>query len=199
MAKKLTLLIAAVAVLAFMVPAMASAAAPLTESGGTVVVPVGSAIIATSTNVRINTSLGTLSCKKVVFKNNVSANEVTGGKTRAEATSLETFTAQECEVEGIKAPVEKLRVPNLQTGTALGLPTGNGTATISFTALLPGPLDCLYTGTNVPFHYLTTTLTNSIKFFSVALTGSPTACGSATFSGEFALTTREDGKAVEIA
>jgi hypothetical protein len=198
MAKKLSLLIAAMAVLAFAVPAMASATAPLTESNGTVVVPVGSGITGTSTNAKTKTSLGTLSCKKVELMGKVTVNEESTKGPKAEGgAGEEEFTGSECEVEGVSVPVKKIKLTNLKTGSGLGLTTGTGTATFSFTALI-GSFDCVFTGTNVPFTYSTTTMTNSIKFTNASLTGSPAACGTGTFSGDFELFTTGTNTKIEV-
>jgi hypothetical protein len=189
MAKKSSLLVAAMAVLAFAVPAMASAAAPLSETGGTVVVPVGSGITLTSTNMRTKTSLGTFGCKKVELMGKVTLNEESAKGPKAEGSSSEEFTGSECELEGVSVPVKNIKLTNLKTGSGLGLTTGTGTASFSYTALFPPSVDCVYTATNQPFTYSTTAMTNSIKFTNVSLIGSPAACGNATFSADFALTT----------
>ena len=196
MAKKLSLLLAAVAVLAIAIPAMANAAVPLTSGGAKV--EIGTAITGTSTNAKTETGIGLLTCKSVVLKGTVTKNEAVAGETLAEGAGSGEFTGSECEVEGTKEPVEKITLTNIKTGTKAGFTTGNGSASFSFQATLPVVGVCKFTGTNVPGTYSTTEMTNKLTITKGSLSASPSACGPARLTGDFFLTKTTGGAKVEI-
>lgn len=189
MAKKLSLLLAAVAVLAFAIPTVAGAAT--LESGGSVV-PVGTKITGKSTNAVTQTGLGKLSCKEVVLLGKVTTNS--GGTVEGVGTGEATGTT--CNVEGTAVEVTNIVLSNIKSNATTG--TGKGTASFSFKSTLPVVGACTFTGTNAPGTYSTTTMTNILKIEKATLTASPSACGPANLSGEFALTLTEGGAKAEI-
>jgi hypothetical protein len=185
MAKKLTLLATAIAVLAFAaVPAFASAAKlEMTATGGGAV-PVGTPITGISTDAITETSLGTLSCKEVVLNGEVTKNEATV----AEGVGTSSSTT-ECFVEKEPINITDVTLINLKSAAS-----GSGTASFSFVADLPASLTCTYTGTNAAFTY---TPGGSVLAFSKAkLTASPTACGTAKLTGHFSLATSAGGAVI---
>jgi hypothetical protein len=197
MAKKLSVLLAVVGVLAFAIPAVAGANPPLTEFGGSAVVPVGSAATATSANLTLDSAVGTVSCKNFVIKGKVTKNEQTSG-TAAESTGNGETAATGCATEGTPITITKIVLASLKTGTTLGFATGTGAASISFTLTVPALGACKVTGTNVPVTYSTTTMTNKFTFTNATLAVSPTSCGPITLSADFLTTTTSSGGEIEI-
>jgi hypothetical protein len=179
MVKKLTLLAAAIAVVAFAIPAAASAAPSVTSSAG-VLAPVGTVITGTSSNTKTQTELGLLTCTNVT---------VTGKITKNSGTSVEAVsngkegTTKGCEVEGSALTITDPTLINL-TSTV----DTKGSVTLTFIADLLG-ISCHFSGT-VPFTYKDPTDTiNVASTSSPALTGSPAICGNASsFKGDFTLT-----------
>jgi hypothetical protein len=187
MIKKLTLLAMAIgALVAFAVPAMASADVRLTDALGTVEVP--SDITGTSGNAQTVTANGTLVCEEVHVTATVTTN--------TEATvfaSGKSATANKCKVLQTGTPV--VITPTLEN---IHITTG-GTKTASFKFVahiggVGGP-KCEYGGT-VPVSY---TSGSSSLHAEGTLTGSSgvAPCNlTAAFSGDFALS-NENG-AVEL-
>jgi hypothetical protein len=177
MAKKLSLLMAAVAVLAFAIPAFANAAPAVTLGGGEKELApagpgeTGSTLVGTSTNVVTSSSLGLLKCEHV---------EVTAWLTKNSGTEVEashdpgeTNKATNCFAG--KIPVS-ITDPTLTTLIATAT-----TKTVSLDFTLP-ELGCTFSGT-VPFTY--TPGGNSIHIQG-SLTPSVKACGeSAEINGDF--------------
>jgi hypothetical protein len=170
MAKKLTLLAMVVgALVAFAIPAMASAS-ELTGAG------VGSIVTGTSTNAKTKTSLGTLTCEKVVINTKVTANgpTVTAEQSGAGTTSV------------CKLGANSISITNIEVKTLSAKSATSGTANFAFQADLPGGLLCSYASKEgtTPVEY--TSGGSSIKVAGT-LTATPAACGTATFEGDFAL------------
>ena len=180
MAKKLTLLTMAIgAMLALAIPAMASASS-LTMPEKTLV-PVGTAIQGTSTDVVTTTSLGNLKCEKVTVNGKVTKNN----GTEVEGTANGASTSSNCFFKTNPIAIKNITLNNIKSTTI-----GSGTASLSFEAeVKPGELNCKYSGSAVPFTY--TSGTDSL-LLSGGLTASPAACGTASIKGNFTLETIEE-------
>ena len=179
--KKLTLLAMAIgALLAFAIPAAASAATgQLTENG--VPLKTGATFLATSTNVTTTTEAGKLSCEKVTLDLIVSSNSSSGSAASGSGTS------SGCLLEGVNIPV------NITTITikSITLSSTGGKATFSFTFDSEGAKlkDCTITGTNVPVTWTPGTDTVHI---AGSVVGSGSGCPtSGTIAGDFTLETAD--------
>jgi hypothetical protein len=186
-AKKLSMLFAAVAVLAFAIPAMASAAeSTLTEAGTPVAV--GKVLVGTNIgNVNLTSSaLGTISCKKLTLKATVKKNE----KNNVEAGGENASPPVEDCTNGTKTVVVTKVTLNKLASTADQVVTATFVATLDI-----GPeLECTFTGTNVEGDYKTGT--DIITFKEAAgIVGSPILCGTAKLDGEFTIET-ENGVSI---
>jgi hypothetical protein len=181
MAKKLSLLIAAIAVLAFAVPSLASAAEATIPAGTRA--PVGTEITGTGTSVTLNSAtLGNITCATLTLNGKITKNDGTTVEGSGE-TSSPTQTG--CN-NGAERPVTVTKVV-LTKLAASGTGTGTKAATVSFTATvdLPAGVVCNFTGTNVAGSY--TSGTNVLKFASATGITSTGGCSTAKLSAEFAL------------
>jgi hypothetical protein len=181
MAKKFSLLLAAIAVVAFAVPTFASAA-ELTDGGAAL--PVGSELTGTSTDAETETPLGTLTCGKVTVGGRVTQNS---GGTVAGVGNGESSTTS-CVIDPEK---QGITIENIQlTGISATSPT-SGSASFSFKANVPGlPEGCVFSGT-VPG--TCSSGTDTLFVNGTGLEGTPSICGEngeVTFRGHFALTTK---------
>ena len=145
MAKKFSLFMTTVAVLAFAIPAMASAAPSVTSKAG-VLAPKGMKI--TGTNVghvlTTGTPFGTLTCAKVTLSGELTEN--TGTKVTGKAG---TGTVSECNVNGSPLTTTNITVTHLESTVA-----GSGKASFTYVSDTAGGITCDYIGTNVPFTYV---------------------------------------------
>jgi hypothetical protein len=174
MAKKLSLLLAAFAVVAFAAPAFASAAPEVTING--LRAPVGTAITGTSTNFVIGTSIGNVRCAIVEFSAETTINN--GSTVGVVGTS--PFSTTKCSFKGgTPITIDDATLLSLHSSEA-----GKGTLGPTAEATLP-ELTCHYSGSAVPFTYTsggnTLSITGSLK-------ASPAACGAAVASGAFTIT-----------
>jgi hypothetical protein len=167
MAKKFSLLLAAVAVVAFAVPSMASAA-QITGVG------VGGHVVGRSNDTFTFTSIGTLECEEVVIEGEITANS--GGTVAANGIGTgETFN---CFSEGEPILITDATLLNLHTtGPA------NGTVGLTFEADLPVVGTCHYGGTVA----LTYVSGSDELHIEGPLTASPAACGTAEIEGDFTI------------
>jgi hypothetical protein len=177
MAKKFSLLMAAVAVLAFAIPAMASAGT-VTSSAG-VLAPVGTVITGTSSNTETtNTKFGTLKCANVTVKGKLTENS--GGKVAAKTEGV--GSTKECKVGTKELTITDPTLLSLSSTAA-----GSGTVGLTFEATVPAIGTCHFAGTAVPFTY--TAGSDSIHVAG-KLTATPAACGTGTgaeIHGDFTL------------
>ena len=178
MAKKFSLFMAAMAVLAFAIPAMASAAPEVTSKAGTrAAVPQN----ITGTNVghvlTTGTPFGTLTCNKVTLNGVLTVNS--GTKVTGNAG---TGTTSECNVNNNPLTITNITVTHLESTVV-----GSGVASFTFVADLPGGITCDYTGTNVPFTYVTGT--SHITFKEAAGINGPGFCAAPAikFDGTFSI------------
>lgn len=178
MAKKFSLLMAAVAVLAVAIPAMASAGS-VTSKAGTFA-PVGTVLTGVSTNAVTTTTIGNLTCKEVKVTGKITKNSEAEG---VAGTGTGEGTSSTCFIGGsTPITVEDITLTSIQS---LKGETPNGKAGFVFKAKLPG-LTCTYTASAAPFSYVTNS--DKITFTKAPLTASPSACGSATLDADFTLT-----------
>jgi hypothetical protein len=179
MAKKLSLLLAAVAVLAFAIPSMASAAG-LTSKAGTLA-PVGTKIVGTGKEINLKSStLGPIICGSITLKGELTVNN--GSEFAGKGVS-ETPVTENCK-NGTKTVV----VTNV-TLTALKS-TGTGTGNVSFTATVDvgSELECTFTGKEIKGTYeVGGSSLNFTEALSTGITSSPAACGTAKLIGKFPL------------
>lgn len=182
MVKKFSLFMAAVAVLAFAIPALASASPTATGVDGKSL-PVGTEITATAITTGVHgtpkltsTILGTIECATLDITGTLTVNS--GGTVTGNSGGA--FTSTTCTNKGNPVSVTSIVVNDLVT-------TVSGKATVHFTSVIDvAGLTCTFTGTNIPGTY---TLGTDILTFNKAATvdGSPAGCGNATFDGEFTL------------
>jgi hypothetical protein len=167
--KKLMLLVIAVCALSALVAPGLTYAAKLTQPAGTLV-PKGTTLVGTSTNVITKTTLGEIKCKKVTINALV---EVNNGNTFVLVMDGAKDKAQECEVVGVGA------VTISPTFTEI-VAAGAGPGTIGFdftvtglcTAMSVSPTSVTWTGT-------------SVIHISAGISG----CGTGTLTGDVSLET----------
>jgi hypothetical protein len=185
MKKKLSLLLAAVAVLAFAAPSFASAAETgLTMPEGTLVSP---GTIITFTNIgpwkKTSEKLGTITCENVMLAAKLSVNSKTEVKATEAGASEQTATT--CLRGGAELKVFGIQLKEVKTN-------GGGTGTISLAykvELNPGGTVCSFEGTNMVFTYIPGSDTIKIEKGSMSVT--PAACGkSSALDVEFTMTTK---------
>jgi len=191
MTKKLSLLLAAVAVVAFAVPAAASATSPLlVDHTGTVLKT--AKILGTSTNAVTKTSLGNLTCEKVTVTGEITQNE----KTTVKGVGVGAGTSSKCFLGGTKAiEITDITLVEIHTSTVEEIEkvkVGTGTINVTFKADLPNGVTCHFSSPNMPFSYNLGTTNDSIKITEGNLLGTPAACEPGLLSGDFTLET-DDG------
>lgn len=170
MVKKLSLLMAAVAVLAFSIPAVADAV-PTYTSPALTSIPKPAEIRMTAVGGATITSptLGPIECKEQT----INAELVTNSGGTVTLKSSGGFTASSCTDKGNPVTITSFTLNDLVS-------TVSGKGTMSFTTVVDvAGLTCTYTGTSIPYTY---TLESSEITFSKAGTvdGSPAGCGNAT-------------------
>jgi hypothetical protein len=188
MIKKLSLLLAAVAVLAFAVPAMASAH-KVTSKAGTLAA-VGTIITGTGSDVTLTSSLlGPITCGTLTLTGELTVNDgtnVTGKGTTNNPPSTD------CTNEGQPVVVTSVAISSLKA---------EGTETnVSFVATVdinsPKPVECTFTGVKVPFTY--TVGGDSIVFTKAAGITSTGGCGPATLDGSFTIEIIKEGVSTPV-
>jgi hypothetical protein len=189
MAKKISLFLAAVAVIAFAIPAMASASTGLTKEG--VLLPVEKAIRGTNVGAPIITSskFGELKCATVVLNGKITKNSESEG---AEGVGSGESTATSCTLPG--GGSFKVKEISLTSVKSLKSEVEEGHVSASFTAF-ELPQTCVFTLNNAKFTFETNT--DEVKLEKQPLTVTGTNCGTATFDGKFTLETAE-AKAIPL-
>ncbi len=175
MAKKLSLLIAAVAVWAIAVPAMASAA-PTATAGGTVV-KVGETITATGSDVILTAAtVGNITCQQINLGAQLTKNNDTEG---VAMKSINQFTYNNCTNKNGAVTITTIELTNLVANVS-----GSVSAFFVSKIDLGTKLTCTFTGTSVPGGY--TAGTDTVTFTgATGVNGG--ACGTATLDGSFTL------------
>lgn len=177
--KKLSLLLAAVAVFATAVPAIASAAPTVTKQAG-VSAPVGSLLTATNVGpVKITSSLlGTIECETLDIRE-IKLTLNAGGLVNAESNGA--FSTADCTSGTKDVTVTTVKLEKTSSSVA-----GKGTTNFTISLDVVGGLSCTYTGTNVPFTYVVAG--NHMTFNKAGpVDGAPAGCGSATFDATYTL------------
>jgi hypothetical protein len=183
-AKKLSLLLAAVAVLAFAVPAFASASTGLTESGS--LVAVGTEVLGTNNGVITTTSskTGNINCEEVKVYGKILANSAAEVRANNTGTANTSFATKCSNTNGATVEVSEIKLNELKTTGG-----GVGTASISFKIKL-GSLTCSYTTTTGSGTYVPGASPAEITISEQALSVTPIACGTtAKLDGKFKLST----------
>jgi len=183
MAKKFSLLMAAVAVLAFAIPAMANAAPEVTISAGTTA-KVGQVIKGESTNAKTQTSLGNITCAKTVI--NAKLTENTG--TSVKVTGNGGGEAATCLLGGKEVKVTDLTLTDLSASSA-----GQGTLRMTYVWDMSGGIVCHFVSPagGIPFTY--TAGSSKITLTNADFTATPAGCEPAFVTGEFTITNPETG------
>jgi hypothetical protein len=176
MAKKLSFMLAAVAVLAFAIPSMASATVATLPAG--TVAPVGTKFTTTGTDFILKSNLlGTITCATLNLNGEITKNNGTEVEASGENSSP---TQAGCKNGEKPVKITKFATLNISE-SVLGFVIWSFTIKIHI-----GELECTFTGKNINGTY--TSGTNVLKFSEASgVTGSPAACGTAKLSGQFAL------------
>jgi hypothetical protein len=193
MLKKFTLLLAAMAVLAFAVPAFASATTGLTESGK--LVEVGKKVEATNIGAVLLTSakLGTITCDEVTLTGTVATN--TAATVRVTGDAGKSFAKLCMKNDGTAVTVKNIVLTEIHTEgkikeedkEAPGKFIKEGKFVVNF-ELEVGGLTCKFTTAGSAGHY--TEGTDVITTEEGKLSASPIACGTtATLDGKFTIKT----------
>lgn len=171
MAKKFSLLIAAVAVLAMAIPALASATT-VTVGGSTA--PTGAVLSGTSTNTVTTTeALGSLTCGTVGIAAKLTENS--GGKVAA--TGSGEGSTSTCKNGKKEITITDATLLELHSTS----PT-SGTVKLAFKADLPGGILCEFSGT------VAATFTAGMSSLHISGSLAGGACGSSSITGDYALT-----------
>jgi hypothetical protein len=190
MTRKLSLLLAVVAVLAFAVPSMAGAAKATVEGG---LAPVTTKITGTGTDIILRSNLlGFITCATLNLNGEITKND----GTTVEGSGKNVNPTQTGCVNGKKeVKVTEVVVTNIKATEAKAAgETAKGT--VSFTSKVDvGELLCEFTGTNVGFTYVSGTQVIDANE-SAGVVGAPTQCGTAKLTGEFSLERTTDSKAL---
>jgi len=185
MAKKFSLLLAAVAVVALAVPAFASAAAVTDGSGN--LLGKGTKISGTSTNATTLTSLGLLTCATVKVNGELTANS--GGT--VEGVGVGAGETSTCRLGKKEISITDITLTSLKsTGTS-----HTGTIGVTFEADLP-ELHCHFKSpaAGLPFSY--SAGGNTLTISEGNLEGTPEACEPGTLNGTFTISQTGGGAVV---
>jgi hypothetical protein len=192
MMKKLSILLAAVAVLAFTVPAFANAETGLTEEANTLV-PAGTKIEATNVGNIVWTSskLGNITCKSVTLTGVLTTNTLSTVLMSPTTDGIEHNFAKECSVPS-GADVEALSVVVNEVHTTGEIVSGSKkkgkiTATVVFKIM--HSTTCTLTASSGEWTYIAGS--DVLKVFEAPLTVTGgAACGTtAKWDGEFTVRT----------
>jgi hypothetical protein len=191
--KKLSVLLGAIALLAFAIPSTAFAGNPeltweTSTGSGLKPVPIGTKIFGTGTDVNITSNpLGNITCGKLNLTGSLTVNS--GNVVEGSGVEEPEPFQEECANGTNKVKVTSVHVTKLRTSES-----EKGTA--SFTSVVDvGELKCTFTGTNVPFTYVT----NSDKLVFTKASGvvaSPKGCGTVTLDGTFTFEAKNDSGVV---
>lgn len=189
MARKLCLLLAAVAVAAVVLPASVSAAPALTDGKGNLL-KIGTQITASSTNMVTKTSLGTITCTEA---------EAFTVLTENSGSLLEAVGFGEGVTFGCKLGTTSIKITDFtmeELDTFL-FTSGKGTIALTFEADLPG-VTCHFDSHLKPLPFTYKAGSNVLEVPSAEILGSPEACGVSTFSATFTLSQTAGGGAVVL-
>jgi hypothetical protein len=185
MTRKLGLLLAAVATLAFALPAFASAATGITEAGALITTP----RIITFTNIGTMTitsaKTGTIPCQNVMLEAELASNSGAG----VVATEGGSQSITTCVRNGAGISVKNTRLSTVKTSGG-----GTGTVALSFDWELSKTLSCHFVGNADTFTYNPTETSEGGDVITISggpMEVTPAACGeSARLDVELTLTTQ---------
>jgi hypothetical protein len=186
MIRKISVLMGAIAVVAFAVPAAANAAALTMPANA--LVPVGTGVTLFSTNTKVVTSLGAITCEEVII--NTEVDENTGAEWGAHGIGKEI--AAGCKVAGV--PIE---ITDLTTEQFFSVGAGgSGRLILTFKADLPGGVVCHFQSPalGTPFTYVAGS--DKITIPKQKLEAAPAACRPAEMSGDFTVETTVGGEVI---
>jgi hypothetical protein len=177
MGKKFSLMLAAVAILAFAIPSMANATVATIEGSPA---PKNTSITGTGSDIILQSNLlGTITCSTLNLKGEITLND--GTTVEGKGKNVEPTQAG-CKNGEKAVTVTSVELENLKSTTT-------GSATVSFVAKVDiASLECTFTGTNVPGTF--TSGSNVLSFSEATATGikgAPAACGTSKLKGNFAL------------
>jgi hypothetical protein len=178
MAKKLFLLITAMATISFAAPAMASAAPVLTMPTSVIVAP-GTKVTLTSNDWVMTFNNHAYPCHEPVVWYGVVSGDSPGIGITMNGTGVPTSAP--CTWLGLPLTFEDFTLSELSIKEA-----GKGTASFSYKIPASGN-GCPYTAKNVPLTY--TAGTNSFKFSAVTVSPVPLACGTVKLDADFTVVT----------
>lgn len=185
MAKKLSLLIASIAVVAFAVPASASAAPALTDPPGTLL-KVGTLFQGTTSNFLIETSLGKITCANAFFTGELTHNAGTTFRGVGKGQQFGTM----CVLNGTTpVQVTDITVKELHSATV-----GSGTINWTITAHLPSGVTCHFESLSMPYTYASGS--DSIRFTKGDFKSLPLACEPGLFTADFTIETDGEGSPI---
>ena len=176
MIRKFGMLLAATAILAGVVPAIASASTGLTEAGA--LIAVGSKVKLTNLGnmVTTTTKVGNLECEEVIMEAELKKNTAVAG-VEVGLPSLGIAANKGCEIT-------EIGFTNL---TSTAAEAGTGTMTFDYKIDTVGGVACTFTANAAPFTYAANT--DTIQFAKAALIAAPAACGKATLDAKFTVST----------
>jgi hypothetical protein len=191
MAKKFSMLLAAVAVIAFAVPSFANAETGLTETAGTFI-PVGTKVEATNIGAVTTTSTktGNIKCEEVTVTGEVAVDSAAEVKISPTSDGVEHNFAKKCSVpSGAEVKVTSIKITEISTkGEVKSGSVKKGKFVVSF-VIDVGTATCTYTTSAGEGTYVAGSDVMSVA--EAPLTVSPAAaCGSsAKLDGEFTVRT----------
>ena len=186
MAKRVKLMIVSVVVVAFAVPALASAAPAITDPPGTVLEK-GKLLEMTSIGaVTVSTSLGKFSCPTWTWTMHVNAN---GGST-FQLLGTGQGTSANCTIGGKAATGTDFTLTLIHSATV-----GSGTMNLTFHFDAPSGITCHFASASVPFTY--TAGGDVMKITNGDLVGTPAAaCEPGLLNAEFTIETDGGGAVI---
>ncbi len=180
MARRLTMLIAAIAAIVLVIPAAANAGTIALKEKPGQLVPVGSPLNGAGLSTTMKSSLfGTSTCSTLSFSDVVTKNFLmaeSGGIFEVGHTGGGIST--ECHLGTSARKITGFEVAHLESTVV-----GSGTLAMRFSLPLGGGgEECVYPTTKMPFTY---GVGSNELSYSGSMTGTPPLCGSVTISGGF--------------
>jgi len=149
--------------------------------------PVGMLIKGVSTGAVMTTGFGTIECKEVVLGGEVTVSESEG----AEADGTGEGTATTCSSGGVSISLVAVKWPHFTIHFDHFLLKAD--VSFTFKGILPLIGTYTFTGTDVPFTYVSGASPVVITFDKGPLSGSPSICAGSSVDGHFTLTEAPGG------
>lgn len=184
--KKISTLLAAVAVIAFAVPTAASANTPtLWDHNGRVAV--NAKVVTTTTNASWLTAVGLQKCTHLAITLRVGANS--GGVIKWIGVGPGITTG--CTVGGEPITVSDITVNEIHTSVS-----GSGTVNFTFKSTLPGGINCHFESSGVPFTYTAGVTNVNMQITNGNMVGTPALCEPGLISATLKTETELPGSGV---